>query len=526
MGNQAHNRYYFGDSIDFLQNFKDNYWPEFFVLNGVDEGINSLSPISIAETLEDLLGETEDIRRLNSRSLLVQCRNKSQSERIQSITSIDETMVQITPHKTLNSCKGVILSDESSRCTDDQLRKWLMKKYGISEFQRMKPRSDGSQVLVLTFPGKILPKRIKIGFERCKVRPYVPNPRRCYNCQRFGHMSRTCRRKAACSNCGSENHSHTNEEPCKEEPHCVNCEGRHPSYERNCPKWKTEKNVLELKVTKNISFPEARRHVEKCGGQVTYAGVASTTPHASQSSPSSKKSDAHIYQGPRSSPRSTPRRRIDLPEVISKYSMYVDIEKAKTSSNDHFGRVENMVEQMMDVASTAPRNNWKRKSNDTEDLNIPASKIHAGKKENDHYPLDSSFVTVDTLQSGEESEEENVVTDPEKNTQNLNTSNNDQAACDHTKVIPEKETVVRGDSCNRANRGQQPDASVKSGEESYASVAKTPPKRLSQKVSKGTTGGKSTKKPIHGNYPKNDSQITKKSVNINRTNFKSTQHIS
>ncbi|GBN29240.1 hypothetical protein AVEN_151173-1 [Araneus ventricosus] len=42
---------------------------------------------------------------------------------------------------------------------------------------------------------------------------------------------------------------------------CVNCQGKHTSFSRSCPKWKQEKEVVATKY-QNISFPEARRLVK------------------------------------------------------------------------------------------------------------------------------------------------------------------------------------------------------------------------------------------------------------------------
>jgi hypothetical protein len=60
---------------------------------------------------------------------------------------------------------------------------------------------------------------------------------------------------------------------------------------------------MELKVTKDYSFPEARRLVERSMGPVTYASVAA------------------MSGGPRSSPRQTPRTRVQLDPGKS-YSKY------------------------------------------------------------------------------------------------------------------------------------------------------------------------------------------------------------
>ena len=75
-----------------------------------------------------------------------------------------------------------------------------------------------------------LPQAIKAGYHKVDV--YVPNPLRCYKCQRYGHEHE-----------GFE---------CKETPFCCNCKGSHIAS----PK---ESAICKLKVTNNISFSEARK---------------------------------------------------------------------------------------------------------------------------------------------------------------------------------------------------------------------------------------------------------------------------
>ena len=40
------------------------------------------------------------------------------------------------------------------------------------------------------------------------------------------------------------------------------CSEDHPSYTRSCPAWKKEKEILTIKHTRNIPYPEARKIVE------------------------------------------------------------------------------------------------------------------------------------------------------------------------------------------------------------------------------------------------------------------------
>ena len=49
---------------------------------------------------------------------------------------------------------------------------------------------------------------------------------------------------------------------------CANCKGSHFAYSRECSKWKQEKQVQQVRVEKQVSFPETKRLVETRSGAV------------------------------------------------------------------------------------------------------------------------------------------------------------------------------------------------------------------------------------------------------------------
>ena len=71
--------------------------------------------------------------------------------------------------------------------------------------------------VLLTFEFESLPKAVTVGFEYCKVQKYVPEPTRCYKCQRFGHVHSRYKHAEVCAICGEEEHLSSKESPCTEE---------------------------------------------------------------------------------------------------------------------------------------------------------------------------------------------------------------------------------------------------------------------------------------------------------------------
>ncbi len=117
-----------------------------------------------------------------------------------------------------------------------------------------------TSTLILTFDRPSLPERIVTAFYNLRVRQYVPNPLRCFKCQRFGHTQQRCMSvNAVCGKCGSSVHD---PQPCDKPPHCVNCEGDHPANDNQCPTFLREREIQKIRVTEKVSFPEAKRRFQ------------------------------------------------------------------------------------------------------------------------------------------------------------------------------------------------------------------------------------------------------------------------
>ncbi|GFW58790.1 uncharacterized protein TNCV_379731 [Trichonephila clavipes] len=132
----------------------------------------------------------------------------------------------------------------------------------VCDVRRITIRRDGQVLntkhLILTFSTPDLPQTVKMAYIRCPVRPYIPNPLRCFQCQRYGHSKNVCRGQPTCPRCGESGHDSAD---CKKKEQCLNCKGEHPAYSRSCPTWITEKEITAVKIKEKISYPEARRVV-------------------------------------------------------------------------------------------------------------------------------------------------------------------------------------------------------------------------------------------------------------------------
>ena len=183
-------------------------------------------------------------------------------------------------HSSLNTCKGVFRCPDLRGCSEQEILE-NMREQGVTDVRRIIIRRDGTlkdaNTFVFTFNTPVLPKQLKVAFLRVSVDAYIPNPLRCYQCQVFGHHENKCKREQICANCGQPKHS-ADETDCKHRAKCINCKEDHPAYSKQCQAWFTEKAILKVKYTRNISFPEARKIVESytAPSGKSYASITKT----------------------------------------------------------------------------------------------------------------------------------------------------------------------------------------------------------------------------------------------------------
>lgn len=274
----------------------DKTWEKYFILEPTEkdpEKLKTLHPFIIEKSLKHIVGEGIDTKKLKSGSWLVEVKNEKQSRKIKQMTHIHDIPIKITTHGTLNSKKGVIRCADLKDMTEDDLLTELQEQ-GVIEVKRIKFKKNGilqnSNTLILTFGTHTLPETIKAGYLRLQVSQYIPNPLRCYKCQRYGHHKNNCRGNQSCQVCSEEGHDSRD---CSNTPKCKNCNGNHPAYSKDCPTWEQEKKIVKTKVENNITFQEARRRCKagSAAGPVTYAQVVvPAPPPLANKSTTSKKS--------------------------------------------------------------------------------------------------------------------------------------------------------------------------------------------------------------------------------------------
>lgn len=251
--------------------------PRFLVIERIDEGnFDKVSPFVIAKQLFGLVGDLKTIKKTKE-GLLVETVSEAQACRLLKLEKLGIYSTRTRPHKTLNFSKGVVSCPDFLNCTTDEILEELQQE-GVIEVKRIMTKRDGRLIQtashILTFNKPKLPIRIKAAFYCLEVRPYIPNPIRCFKCQRFGHISSKCSSEALCA-CGKPPHTGN---PCQDPMKCVNCGGLHSARSKNCPKMVEEIAIQNIKVKERISYTDARRKVAQSNrtAQVPYSQVVAT----------------------------------------------------------------------------------------------------------------------------------------------------------------------------------------------------------------------------------------------------------
>ena len=245
-----------------------------------DRQMSNISPFVIEKVLHGMVGVPRSIKKLPSGDLLVEYEKKKQIDTLLRLEKFHDLKVKVSLHASLNTCKGVVRCPDLKGVSEQEILE-EMREQGVINVSRIKIRRDDTlkdtNTFVFTFNTSILPKQLKVAFLRVSVDPYIPNPLRCYQCQVFGHHENKCKREEMCANCGQPKHS-ADETDCKRPPKCINCKEDHPANSRDCQAWHTEKEILKIKYTRNISFPEARKIVDSytAAPGKSYASITKT----------------------------------------------------------------------------------------------------------------------------------------------------------------------------------------------------------------------------------------------------------
>lgn len=254
--------------------------PYYVYVEHSEKNVGKLHPMALGKFLHIDLNIKNDIIEISRMGIN---RVKIEMKSVNAINKLienpmikDKGYIAYVPRH-LTERKGVI----KGVCTsleDNLLKSYIDSNVRIKHCKRAYRKVSNSeniqqiptQTIFITFEGSVLPRYVFLNSVRCLVEPFVSNVIQCTKCLRFRHVASQCRSKdKLCVNCGS-----VHEGECSDEDRlCRHCNSPdHNSLNKNCPRYKKEKQVKYIMATSNVSYAEA----EKKYNDPNYSTVVTT----------------------------------------------------------------------------------------------------------------------------------------------------------------------------------------------------------------------------------------------------------
>ena len=378
-------------------------WPRFLIMEGTDmqQPLHKLSPFAIHKGILGIAGEPVGVKKLRSGQILIEFNKQHYSTNLLKCKSFVQIPVQVTPHKTLNTKKGIIRCADLRDCEEDEILDEL-KCQGVIRVQRMTINRNGTRrptnTFIVTFGDSKLPPYITVGYLKVKVNLFIPNPIRCFNCQKFGHFRSHCRQDEVCANCGKTKHDPGTE--CPNDANCINCGGKHSANSKDCPRWQQEKEIQRIKCELNVSYLEAKK-------------ILGTT----QPTPTPEMSYAKAVTSVKTRTIHT-QTTFTWPEK-SKHPKMLENNNAVNNSKDNIKKVSAATNTNKTGVKLVPYKSSQSKVN----TNKPSQKVVLNRDFNGKKGSTDPILQANRYSTLSSEDEENMVVDPQPHTEPTNQSN-------------------------------------------------------------------------------------------------------
>jgi len=126
-----------------LDRNENYYYDRWFVIQAVDDDkpLSKISPFTIDKALKCAVETVKSIKCLRSEDLLVEVGSASQSRSLNKLNNLAGCPVTASPHRTLNTCKGVIRCRALIDCPKDEILEEL-KSQGVTDIYNILTKDD------------------------------------------------------------------------------------------------------------------------------------------------------------------------------------------------------------------------------------------------------------------------------------------------------------------------------------------------------------------------------------------------
>ena len=233
-----------------------------------DKRFTGLSPFYVKKVVDNVAGGSViTARQTRDGKIVVHTTSRKQAENFMKLSKIDQFNVIVSEDEKASQSTGVIYCRDLKYSSDEEILDEL-KEQKVIGIKRAKKRGENGDLFetglyFVTFDVRQTPSEIKVGYENLEVRPFIPEPLRCFVCLKFGHGQKFCRTpdEKKCGNCAEKIHTDRGKgEKCHKEPRCVNCGSRdHGSFAKSCNIYKMEQEISAIRVNKKIPYGSAKR---------------------------------------------------------------------------------------------------------------------------------------------------------------------------------------------------------------------------------------------------------------------------
>uniref|UniRef100_A0A1L8D7H7 Uncharacterized protein n=1 Tax=Nyssomyia neivai TaxID=330878 RepID=A0A1L8D7H7_9DIPT len=200
---------------------------------------------------------------------LLRQKNNTQAEKLQSIKAIGDCEIKISLSTAQNTCKAIVYDSDMIHWDKEKLLDGLADQ-GVTAIRNVTSRlrnnihpdsscnaeRTSTPTFIVTFNRPTPPQHLKVGWLTIPTQEYVPEPIRCFQCQRYGHFRASCESTAICSRCSEPEHRPG---PCKQGHKCINCGGSHSAAWKGCPVYKEEREIRKVGYRLKIPLSAAKK---------------------------------------------------------------------------------------------------------------------------------------------------------------------------------------------------------------------------------------------------------------------------
>ena len=222
----------------------------------------------------------------------IEVKNREQGESLLKITQVMGEEVSVRPHPTCNQSKGTFIFPDFNHMTEGEILASLTAIHNpldplVLSVRRMGRRrgavTEQTSRYVLTFGSNQTPRMIRVRpGVTVDVEQYLPEPKRCFKCQGWGHTTGGCKpgTPEICVNCGQISHGRG---ACERPSCCANCGDAHPASSKTCEQYLVQRETIRIMVAEAVSYREARRRAaDRLPNRGSYAGAVRGRRNAGQ----------------------------------------------------------------------------------------------------------------------------------------------------------------------------------------------------------------------------------------------------